>query len=101
MIIGSIVAIAIGTMLWAVVGPAVVLIGIPTPGTSEDHRWSFFKAYSWLSYPPSTEEISSTMSSTYWLGFAVSIIGLCVLAAGVAGIIVAAVMEMRAHNKSC
>ena len=94
MIIGSIVAIAIGTMLWAVIGPAVVLIGRPTPRTSEDNRWSFFQAYSWLSYPPSTEEISST----YWLGFAISIIGLSILVAGVAGIILAVVMEMRAHS---
>jgi len=87
-------------MLWLVVGPAVVLMGIPAPGTSEDGRWSFFQAYSWLSYPPSTEEVSSTMSSTYWLGFAVSIVGLSVVAGGVTGIILAAVMEMRGHNKS-
>ena len=99
MIIGSIVAIAIGTMLWAVVGPAVIMMGSPTPRTSEDHRWSFFQAYSWLSYPPSTEDISSTTSSTYWLGFAFNIIGLSIVAAGVAGIILAAVMEMRAHTK--
>lgn len=99
MVIGSIVAIVIGTMLWLVIGPAVVLIGIPTR-TSEDGRWSFFQAYSWLSYPPSTEEMSSTISSTYWLGFAVSIIGLSIVAAGVAGIILAAVIEMRGHNKS-
>jgi len=86
-------------MLWAVIGPAVVLIGTLTPKNSEDHRWSFFQAHSWLSYPPSNEEISSTISSTYWLGFAFSIIGLSIVAAGVAGIILAAVMEMRAHTK--
>jgi hypothetical protein len=99
LIIGSIVAIAIGTMLWAVVGPAVIMMGSPTPRTSEDHRWYFFQAYSWLSYPPSTEEISPTISSTYWLGFAFSIIGLSIVAAGVAGIILAAVIEMCAHTK--
>jgi len=97
LIIGSIVAIAIGTMLWAVIGPAVVLIGRPTPRTSEDHRWASFEAYSWLSHggrAPSIAEISST----YWLGFAISIIGLSILVAGVAGIILAVVMEMRAHS---
>jgi len=99
LIIGSIVAIAIGTMLLVVIGPAVVLIGIPTPRTSEDNRWSFFQAYGPLSYPPSTTEIAE-ISSTYWLGFAVSIIGLSILAAGVTGIILAAVLEMRGHNKS-
>jgi ammonia channel protein AmtB len=98
LIIGSIVAIAIGTMLWTVVGPAVVMMGNPTR-TSEDHRWSFFQAYSWLSYPPSNEEISSTISSAYWLGFAVSIIGISIVTAGVAGIILAAVIEMCAHTK--
>ena len=92
-------AIAIGTLLWVVVGPAVVLIGMPTPGASEDDSWSFFQAYSWLSYPPSTEEMSSTISSTYWLGFAVSIVGLPIVAAGIAGIILAAIMEMRARNR--
>ncbi|MDH5623527.1 MAG: hypothetical protein OEY39_03565 [Candidatus Bathyarchaeota archaeon] len=89
MIIGSIVAIAIGSILWAVIGPAIVLIGIPTP---RNHEWTFFKAYSWLSGPPSIAEVSST----YWLGFAISIIGLSILAAGVIGIILAAVREMRA-----
>jgi len=97
LIVGSIVAIAIGSILWAVIGPAIVLIGIPAQRTSEvtprisgDHKWSFFKAYFWLSGPPSIE-----MSSTYWLGFAISIIGLSILAAGVIGIILAAVREMR------
>ena len=97
MIIGSIVTIAIGSILWAVIGPAVVLIGIPTPRTSEDGRWSFFQAYSWLSHggrAPSIAEISST----YWLGFAVSIIGFCILVAGSIGIILVAVMEMRARK---
>jgi len=97
LIIGSIVAIAIGTMLWAVIGPAVVLIGRPTPRTSGDDGWAFFEAYSWLSHggrAPSIAEISST----YWLGFAISIIGLSILVAGVAGIILAVVMEMRAHS---
>ena len=88
-VIGSIVAIVLGIILWAVIGPAIVLIGTPTPKTSEDGSWSFFQSYSWLSYPPSNEEISSTISSTYWLGFAVSIIGFCILGAGVIGIILA------------
>ena len=99
MIIGSIVAIAIGTMLWLVIGPAVVLMGIPTR-TSEDHRWASFEAYSWLSHGGRVPSIAE-ISSTYWLGFAVSIIGLSIFAAGFTGIILAAGMEMRGHNKSC
>ena len=98
MIIGSIVTIAIGSILWAVIGPAVVLIGIPTPRNSEDNSWPFFQAYSRLSYPPSTEETPSTISSTYWLGLAISVIGLSILVVGVIGIILAAVREMRADN---
>ncbi|MHA2315440.1 MAG: hypothetical protein ACXACF_09215 [Candidatus Hermodarchaeia archaeon] len=97
MIIGSIVTIVIGSMVWAVIGPAVVLMGIPTPRTSGDGGWAFFEAYSWLSHggrAPSIAEISST----YWLGFAVSIIGFCILVAGSIGIILAAVMEMRARK---
>jgi hypothetical protein len=93
--IGSIVAIAIGTMLWAIIGPAVVLMGMLIPRISGNHEWASFEAYSWLSHgmrAPSIAEISST----YWLGFAISIIGLSILAAGVTGIIFVAVMEMRA-----
>jgi len=80
-------------MLWAVIGPAVVLMGIPTP---EDHRWASFEAYSWLSHGVRAPSIAE-VSSTYWLGFAISIIGLSILAAGITGIIFAAVMEMRAQ----
>jgi len=97
LIIGSIVTIAVGSILWAAIGPAIVLMGIPTPKNSGDHKWSFFQAYGPLSYPPSTTEITE-ISSTYWLGFAVSIIGFCILVAGSIGIILAAVMEMRARN---
>ncbi len=86
--IAGIVAIAIGSILWAVIGPYIVLIGRPTP----THERVFFEAYSWLSYPPPIAEVSST----YWLGFAISLIGLSILAVGVIGIILAAVMEMRA-----
>ena len=87
-VIGSIVAIVLGIILLAVVGPAIVLMGIPTPKTSGDPEWAFFEAYNWLSRggrAPSIAEISST----YWLGFAVSIIGLCILGAGAIGIILA------------
>lgn len=45
--IGSIVAIAIGTILGVVIGPAIVFMGMSTPRTSGDHDWAFFEAYSW------------------------------------------------------
>ena len=95
MIIGSIVAIAIGTILWVVIGPAIVLIGMPFPRTSGDYEWASFEAYSWLSGPPSIAEISST----YWLGSAISIIGFLVLAAGVIGIILAFVPVLMSKSK--
>jgi hypothetical protein len=99
LIIGIIVAIAIGTMLWVVIGPAVVLIGIPTPRTSEDNRWSFFQAYSWLSGPDADDTSVAEISSTYWLGSAISIIGLSILAAGVIGIILAFVPALMSKSK--
>ena len=99
MIIGSIVAIAIGPILWAVIGPAIVLMGIPTPRTSEDHRWSFFQAYSWLSGPDADDTSIAEISSTHWLGSATSIIGFFVLAAGVMGIILAFVPALVSKTK--
>ena len=95
MIIGSIVAILIGSILWAVVGPAVVLIGIPTPRNSGYAEWWFYEAYAWLSHGGRAPSISE-ISSTYWLGFAISIIGLSILVVGVIGIILATVRKMRA-----
>jgi len=95
LIIGSIAAIAIGSILWAVIGPAVVFMGVPTPRNSGYAEWWFYEAYAWLSHGGRAPSISE-ISSTYWLGFAISIIGLSILAAGVIGIILAAVREMRA-----
>jgi len=87
--------IAIGTILWVVIGPAIVLIGIPTARTSGDYEWAPFEAYSWLSGPPSIAEISST----YRLGSTISIIGLSILAAGVIGIILAFVPALMRKSK--
>jgi hypothetical protein len=95
LIIGSIAAIVIGSILLAIVGPAVVLIGISTPRNSGYAEWWFYEAYAWLSHGGRAPSISE-ISSTYWLGFAISVIGLSILAAGVIGIILAAVKEMRA-----
>jgi hypothetical protein len=91
----SILLIAVGSILWAVIGPAIVLAGIPAPRTSGDDKWWFPEAYAWLTHGGRAPSISE-ISSTYQLGFFVGIIGLSVLAAGVIGIILVAAREMHA-----
>jgi len=92
----SILLIAVGSILWVVIGPAIVLVGIPTPRNSGDDKWWFPEAYAWLSHGGRAPSISE-ISSTYRLGFFVSMIGHSVLAAGVIGIILATVRKMRAR----
>jgi len=75
LVVGGSLAIAVGSLLWVVVGPAVVLMGAPTSGRGS--QWFFFEAYPWLSSSYSIANISST----YWLGFALSVIGFAVLVA--------------------
>lgn len=95
--IGSIIAISAGVLLWTVIGPAIMLIGLPSPvvvpidGVPVDrvpiddrHSWSFFQAYSWLS-----DYSIAQMSSTYRAGLMVSLLGLCFLTGGIVGIVVA------------
>ena len=65
------------------VGPAIALLGISSAVPPKDNEWSFFQAYSWLSTPSSPTEVSST----YHVGLAVSMIGLCLLVGGLVGIV--------------
>jgi len=50
----------LGLVLWLFAGPSIVLAGIVAP-FEEDHEWSFFRSYSWLSgAEPSMADLSST-----------------------------------------
>ncbi len=80
----------------AVVGPAVVLMGMFTPRNSGYDKWGSYEDYAWLSHGGRAPSISE-ISSTYWFGFAISVIGLSILVVGVIGIILAVVREMRAQ----
>jgi hypothetical protein len=85
-----------GIVLWVAIGPIIILIGIVTPSTP-DQKWSFFKAYPWLSGSPPLSEISST----YWIGLVFSVIGLCLLVGGIVGIILALSREFVGKRESC
>ncbi len=86
----------LGLVLWLFAGPSIVLAGvargraIPVAGApfEEDHEWSFFRSYSWLS---GAEPSMADLSSTFWAGVIVSSVGLCVFVAGVVGMVVALV----------
>lgn len=77
LLIGSIIAIPIGIILWAIIGPIVALAGI----TSRYEGW-------WIFGRTVTE-----VTTTYWVGVALSVVGLIILIIGVVGIILAFVLE--------
>jgi len=77
LLIGSIITIPIGLILWAIIGPIVALAGI----TSHWEGW-------WIFGQTVTE-----VTATYWVGVALSIVGLIILIGGVFGIILALVLE--------
>jgi len=79
----------LGLVLWLFAGPSIVLAGIVAP-FEEDHEWSFFRSYSWLS---GSRPSMADLSSTFWAGVIVSWVGLCVFVAGVVGIIVVLVLR--------
>lgn len=84
LLIGSIIAIPIGIILWAIIGPIVAFAGI----TSHYEGW-------WIFGQTVTE-----VTATYWVGVALSLGGLIILIVGVAGIILAFVLEIldREHK---
>lgn len=86
LLIGSIIAIPIGIILWVIIGPIVAFAGI----TSHYEGW-------WIFGQTVTE-----VTATYWVGVALSIVGLIILIVGVVGIILAFVLEIldREHKTS-
>ncbi|MGB9714743.1 hypothetical protein C0199_01780 [Candidatus Bathyarchaeota archaeon] len=84
---GSIIAFIIGIPLWIAVGPSIANIGIVY--NSGDHKWSFFQAYSWLSgysWLDGSEPLNVEVTSVYWVGVLISIIGFFVFAVGLIGV---------------
>lgn len=78
LLIGSIIAIPIGFILWAIIGPIIAFAGI----TSHYEGW-------WIFGQTVTE-----VTTTYWVGVGLSLVGLIILIVGVVGIILAFVLEI-------
>lgn len=78
LLIGSIIAIPIGFILWVIIGPVVAFAGI----TSHQEGWWIFS------------QTVYDVTATFWIGYALSIIGLIILIGGVVGIILAVVLEV-------
>lgn len=86
LLIGSIIAIPIGIILWAIIGPIIAFAGI----TSHYEGW-------WIFGQTVTE-----VTATYWIGVALSLAGLIILISAIFGIILACVLEVldRQHKAS-
>lgn len=77
LLVGSIIAIPIGVILWVVIGPIVALAGI----TSRYEGW-------WIFGRTVTE-----VTATYWVGVVLSIVGLIISIGGIVGIVLAIILE--------
>jgi len=84
LLVGSIIAIAVGLILWAVIGPVVALAGI----TSHFEGWWIFG------------QTVTDVTATYWVGVALSIVGLIILVGGVVGIILAFLLEFLDRQRT-
>jgi hypothetical protein len=84
LLVGSIIAIPIGVILWVILGPVVAMAGV----SSHEEGWWIFS------------QTVTDITATYWVGVAISLIGLIVLIAGVTGIIVAFVPELLDRGKT-
>jgi hypothetical protein len=82
LLVGSIIAIPIGFILWALIGPIVALVGIPSH-------------YGVVPIMGGNE-----VTTTFWVGVALSMVGLIILIIGVVCIILAFVLEFsdREHK---
>ena len=82
LLIGSIIAIAVGIILWVFIGPFVALLGI----TSHTEGWWIF-GQTVTDYTP-----------VFWVGVAISIAGIIVLVGGIVGIILSLILEFLARK---
>jgi len=84
LLIGSIITIPIGFILWQIIGPIVALVGVTS-------RWE-----GWWIFGHTVTEVTTT----YWIGVTIWVAGLIILIAGVVGLILAFVLEIldRQHK---
>lgn len=83
LLVGGIIAIPIGIIFWAVIGPTIAFAGI----SSHQEGWWIFG------------QTVTDITATYWVGVALSILGLIITIAGITGIILAFVLELLDREK--
>lgn len=83
LLVGSIVAIPIGLVLWIIIGTTIALAGI---ATHQEGWWIF-------------SQTVTELTTTYWVGLAISLLGLIIVIAGISGIIIAFVLEILDRGK--
>ena len=83
LLIGSIISIPVGLVLWLIIGTTIALAGI----SSHQEGW-------WIFSQTVTE-----LTTTYWIGLTITIVGLISVIAGISGIIIAFVLEILDREK--
>ena len=78
LLVGSIIAIPIGFILWVIVGPVIAQAGI----SSHFEGW-------WIFGHNVTD-----VSTTYWVGVALSMVGVIIVIIGGVGILLAFILEI-------
>jgi len=81
--VGSIIAIPVGIIFWAIIGPTIAFAGI----SSHQEGWWIFS------------QTVTDITATYWVGVALSILGLIIMIAGITGIILVFVLELLDREK--
>ena len=84
LLIGSIIAIPIGIIFWVIIGPTIAFAGL---STHQEGWWIF-------------SETVTDVTTTYWVGVTLSILGLIIMIGGITGIILAFVLELLDRGKT-
>ena len=84
LLVGSIIAIPVGIIFWAIIGPTIAFAGI----SSHQEGWWIFG------------QTVTDITATYWVGVALSILGLIITIGGITGIILAFVLELLDRGKT-
>ena len=82
LLIGSIIAISIGIVLWLVVGPVIAASGVYTYQTG---WWIFSQTH-------------SGTTTAYWAGLTLAVIGLIIVIGGITGITISLLLEFLDRN---
>ena len=77
LLVGSIIAIGVGILLWVLIGPLVAISGI----TSHFEGWWIFG------------ETVTDITPTFWVGVALSAVGVIGMVGGIVGVILSLVLE--------